>query len=293
MLKNGGLQTDWTLEEYRLLESVISKQETLRTGLRRWALVLVTLVAALRYPLARLSAGEAFRGVELLGLGVLLILGFWLVELIHYVSQDRAEHRVRALERALAPAAPWIGHDLRARPGAPARARPSPRLGHVMQGEARGFWSGLWGGVRNPRILGFYLVVLAAFAAWHQVTAHAQPLVSSAPTAAARLDEIAATLAELPGRLDRIATGMDALPDRIAGSLPEPTVSVELHAPDLAPLLGPLDQVRTGLAAIETALREFEPVSLTAPAPPAPAAECEGRAWGIGSSSVSCAPARP
>jgi hypothetical protein len=293
MSDHGASRTDWALEEYKLLETRISSQDALRLGRRRWAVLLLSLVAGLGYLLPRWAAPEHVDGQGLLAFGVFVIVGFWLVELIDYVSQDRAAHRVRAIESGLA--ASWIGHDLRARPGAtPVRG---PRMGHVLEGEGRSFPKSLGSGAQNPRIYGFYLVLLAAFYLWHAATdagARTQATVAPAPAREEHLERIEQAAADISDRLDRIGDRMDALPDDMARSMSEsaPPIHVHVDPPDLSLILGPLEDVRSGLAAIETAISEFGPLTLPAPTPPPPVAECEGRSWGIGSSSVSCAPAR-
>jgi hypothetical protein len=294
MSDHGAHGTDWTLEEYKLLETSISNQDALRLGLRRWAVGLLSLVAGLRYLLTKLASSDPVAGHDLLAFGIFVIVGFWLLELIDYVSQDRAAHRVRAIESSLATT--WIGHDLRARPRAHARSARSPRMGHAMAGEGRSFPKSLGSGAKNPRIYGFYLLLLLVFCTWHAATnagAQTQGTVSSTPAREQHLERIEEAATDIAHRLDRIGDRMDTLPDDIARSVNEsvPTIQVHVDPPDLSPILGPLEEVRSGLAAIETAIHELGPLTLPAPTPP-PVAECEGRSWGIGSSSVSCAPAR-
>lgn len=297
-MDDGGDKTDWTLEEYKLLETIISNQEALQVGLRRWLLGILSLIAALGYVLPRLVPGEVFEGSALLAFGVFVIIGFWLLELIHHVSQDQAERRILEIENDLAMGRAWIGHDLRLKQRVGATAKPSPRIGQVMKGQDHGSWKSLHSGARNARIWVFYLVLLGAFCAWQWVTnveEQTEGKVSSAPARGEQLDEIEAAVARLPDELDRIDARIDALPHDVARSIQEgaPTINVNVDPPDLTPILGSLEDLRSGLAAIETAINEFEPVTVPAPTPPPPVAECESRAWGIGSSSVSCAPARP
>jgi hypothetical protein len=291
----GASRTDWALEEYKLLERRISSQDASRLGLRRWAVGLLSLVAGLHYVLPRLASLHSVDGRSLLAYGIFVIVGFWLLELIYYVSQDRAAHRVREIENSLATT--WIGHNLRARPRAPGRSARSPRMGHVMEGEGRSFPKSLGSGAKNPRIYGFYLVLLVAFSAWHVATnagAEPQGTVSSTPARDEHLERIEEAASDISHKLDRIGDRIDALRDEFARSTNEsaPTIHVHVDPPDLSLILGPLEEAGSRLAAIETAIRELGPLTLPEPTAPAPAAECEGRAWGIGSSSLSCVPSR-
>ncbi len=168
-------------------------------------------------------------------------------------------------------------------------------MGHVMEGEGRSFPKSLGSGAKNPRIYGFYLVLLVAFYAWHAAAnagAQTQDTVSSAPAREERLERIEEVATDISHELDRIGDRMDALPDDVARSMNEsaPTIHVHVDPPDLSLILGPLEEVRSGLAAIETAIKELELLTPPAPTPPPPVTKCEGRSWGIGSSSVSCAP---
>jgi hypothetical protein len=166
-----------------------------------------------------------------------------------------------------------------------------------MGGEGRGLAQGLWSALRSVSVGGFYLVLLGAFCAWYALADPAPRAGGTAPPAPVlneRLEGIETAVRGIPERLDRIANAVDELPEEIARSIPAepPTILVDVEPPDLAPILRSLDEIRSGLTALEGTIRTLEPSRVEAPTPP-PAQECEGRAWGIGSSSVSCSSAKP
>jgi hypothetical protein len=296
MLKSEASGTDWRLEEYRLLATQVAQRQGFRAGLRRSTVGLLSVLAGLHYLMPRLGTGGALPGPELLAFGVFVVVGGWLLELAQHVSQDRAETRIRGIESALAGGGSRIGHDLRARQR-PEPTPASPRLGHVMGGEGRGLARGVWSALRSVSVGGFYLVLLGAFCAWYALAdpaPRAGETAPSAPVLSERLEGIETAVREIPERLDRIADAVDGLPEEIARSIPAepPTILVDVEPPDLAPILRSLDEIRSGLTALEGAVRTLEPSQAEATTPP-PAQECEGRAWGIGSSSVSCSSAKP
>ncbi len=95
------------LEELKLIQTVISRQESLRLTLRGWAIGLVSILTVsflsskLLLPRAQYVAGVVF----------LCVLFFWL-EVVHRVAENRAMERCENIELFLRGGTPTYGGPL-------------------------------------------------------------------------------------------------------------------------------------------------------------------------------------